>query len=111
MQAGGSKNKNRDQRSVLRMDFQCPVYIEGIPGQQTIKDLGVGGAFVACDSACKDHFTTGEVVKLDIKPPNEDATLRVQAQIVNFSDGGMHCKFAHLDRKKADVIRHLLNMP
>ena len=109
MQAPGSKNNRKDRRSVLRVDFQCPVYIEGIPGQQTIQDLGTGGAFVACDSACKDHFSTGELIKLNIKPSNEDPAIEVQAQIVNFSEGGMHCKFAHLDRQKKDVIRRLLN--
>jgi hypothetical protein len=104
------KDTSKEQRSVLRVDFQCPVYIEGIPGQQTIKDLGIGGAFVACDSSCRDNFSTGELIKLTIKPSNEDKVIRVQAQIVNFSDRGMHCKFAHLDRRTADAIRHWLNM-
>jgi hypothetical protein len=110
MQAMEPKDTSKEQRSVLRVDFQCPVYIEGIPGEQTITDLGIGGAFVACDSACMGNFSTGELIRLTIKPSNEDNVIRVQAQIVNFSDRGMHCKFAHLDRKTAGAIHHWLNM-
>ncbi len=104
------KMQGKERRLVPRVDVQWPVYIEGIPGQQTITDLGTGGAFVECDSACRDNFSTGEMIRLTIKPSNEDDMILVQAQIVNFSDRGMHCSFAHLDRRTADTIHHWLNM-
>ena len=104
-----STETNKERRSVPRVDFKCPVYIEGISGQKTITDLSTQGAFVECDTTCKRKFSSGELIRLTIKHGREDV-IQVQAQIVNFSDAGMHCMFAHLDRKTADTIHHWLGV-
>ena len=101
--------QGKERRFVPPVDVQWPVYVEGIPGQKTITDLSIVGAFVECDSACRDKFSPGELIRLTIKPSNEDDMIEVKAQIVNFSDRGMHCKFAHLDPRTACAIEYCLN--
>ena len=104
-----SAKRHQERRSVSRVDYHCPVSIEGTPGQQAITNLSVEGAFVECDDACMSEFSTGELIRLSIKPSGEKNAVMVKAQIVNFSDRGMHCRFAHLDRKTKDTIRHWLH--
>jgi hypothetical protein len=102
--------KAKERRSVRRVDVQCPAFVEGIPGQKTMTDVSIEGAFVECDSACKSRFSCGELIKLTIQPEPKKEAIQVQAQIVSFSDWGMHCKFAHLDRKTAVALRHWLTV-
>lgn len=66
----------------------------------------VGAYSCARRDVCKNKFSSGELITLTIKPGTEDDMIRVQAQIVSFSDWGMHCKFAHLDRKMTGAINH-----
>ena len=97
---------NQERRVDPRVDLQCPVYIEGIRDPKTITDLSMGGVFIECDSASRNKFRSGQLVRLTIKLPTEDEMIQVAAQVVNFSDRGLHCQFAHLDRKTEDAIRH-----
>jgi hypothetical protein len=104
-----SVETSEERRSGPRVDFQCPVYIEGVPGQKTITNLSAGGAFIQWEAASRSTFSTGELIRLTIQLAPEDDTIHVQAQIVNFSDHGMHCHFAHLDRRTAKAIDHWLH--
>jgi hypothetical protein len=110
MQAVAPKYTSKERRSVPRVNVQWPVYIEGIPGQQTITDLSIGGAFIECDSACRNKFRRGELIRLDIKLFTYDDVFQVPAQIVHISNRGMHCQFRHLDRRTVFAIYYCLNM-
>jgi len=95
---------SKEQRVDPRVDLQCPVYIEGIRDQKTITDLSIGGVFVECDSASRNKFRTGQLIRLTIKLPTEDDMIQVPAEVVSYSDRGMHCQFAPLDRRTEDAI-------
>jgi Tfp pilus assembly protein PilZ len=101
---------SKERRLDPRVDLQCPVYIDGIRDAKTITDLSIGGVFIECDSVSRNKFRIGQLITLDIKLPTENDMLPVKAQVVNYNDRGMHCKFAHLGRKTEDAIFSCFNM-
>jgi len=101
---------SKERRVVPRVDFQCPVFIEGVRGQKTITDLGMGGVFIECDGASRGRFRPGQPIKLNIKLPTEDDMTQVQVDVVNFSDRGIHCQFSHLDRRAEDALMRCFNV-
>jgi Tfp pilus assembly protein PilZ len=101
---------SEEKRVDTRVDIRCPVYIEGISDEKTITDFSIGGVFVECDAKSRNKFRIGQLILLQMKLPTEDNLVSVKAQVVNYSDQGMHCQFAHLGRKIEYAIYRFFNL-
>lgn len=99
-----------ERRFAPRVDLQCPAYIEGIREEKSVTDFSLGGFFVECDAISRNKFRIGQLITLNIKLPTEDDLIQVRAQLINYSDRGMHCRFAHLGHRTEYAIHRCFNM-
>ncbi len=99
-----------EKRTDPRVEFQCPVQIEGLHDGTTITDLSLGGAFIECPSAFGAKLRVGQTVGLNIKLPTEDEMIRVEAELVKLAGRGMHCRFINLGQKAAQAIQVAFNL-
>lgn len=99
-----------EKRTDPRVEFQCPVQIEGFRGGTTVTDLSLGGAFIECPSAFGAKLRVGQTVGLNIKLPTEDEMVRVEAEVVKLVGRGMHCRFVNLGQKTAQAIQVAFNL-
>ena len=101
---------SEERRIDPRVEFQCPVEIEGLRGEMKITDISISGVFVECQFAFRQKFRVDQSICLVIKLPTEDEMIRAQARIIGFGSRGLHCKFIHLARKSQEAIEYCFNV-
>jgi hypothetical protein len=99
-----------EKRIDPRVEFQCPVEIEGVKGEMIITDISLGGVFVECHFAFRQKFQVNQIIRLLMKLPTEQDVVAAEARIVSFSNRGMHCKFVNLSSKNEDAVRCCFNV-
>ncbi len=93
----------RDNRRYPRLEFHCPVRIQGVDGVHRITDISIGGVFV--DHKEPSTVNVGQVLELIIKIPTELEPIKLKAEAVNVRKRGIGFKFVNLSRKNQGVIR------
>jgi Tfp pilus assembly protein PilZ len=86
---------SEERRIDPRVEFRCPVEIEGFQGGQF---------------AFREKFRVDQSICLVVKLPTEDETIRAQARIMGFGSRGLHCKFIHLGRRSQEAIEYCFNV-
>jgi DNA-binding response OmpR family regulator len=92
-----------DKRQYPRLEFHCPVRIEGISGIHRITDISLGGAFVEYQTP--STFKVGEIHHLIVKVPTEYEPIKVKAQVANLQKRGIGFKYVDLSRRNQEIIR------
>lgn len=96
-----------EKRRYPRLEFHCPVKIQGFDGVHKITDIGMGGVFVEIKNA--SQVKVGQVLQLAVKFPTEYEPTKLKAQVVNVRDRGIGFKFLDLSRENQEVIRVCFN--
>jgi Tfp pilus assembly protein PilZ len=105
-----AKKLAKDRRIGPRLDFHCPVLIQGIEGEFTITDISLEGAFIECDNATQSQFKTGQMLHLLIRLPTEDNPTEIKASIANVRAHGVGCRFIGLSKISKDAIHRCFNV-
>ncbi len=92
-----------DKRLYPRLEFHCPVRIEGISGIHRITDISLGGAFVEYQTP--SAFKVGDIHHLIIKVPTEYEPVKVKAQVANLQKRGVGFKYVDLSRRNQEIVR------
>ena len=92
-----------EKRRYPRLEFHCPVKIQGVEGVHRVTDIGMGGVFVEVNSA--SHLKLGQVLQLAMKLPTEYEPTKLKVQVANVRDRGVGFKFLDLSRENQEVIR------
>ena len=96
---------NEEKRIDPRVEFQCPVEIEGFHGEMIVTDLSLGGVFIECQFAFQEEFQLNQTIYLLMALPTEEAPVGMQAKIVSFSRRGIHCKFINPGPKSHEAVQ------
>jgi len=99
----GVADVGEDKRRHLRLEFHCPVRVDGLKGLQKITDMSVGGIFV--ENAQASTFKKGQTLHLNIKLPTEYESIKVKAKVANVRDRGMGLEFVDLTQSHEQAIR------
>lgn len=93
----------RDKRRYPRLEFHCPVRIQGVDGVHRVTDISMGGVFVEH----KEPVTVnvGQILQLVIKIPTELEPIKLKAEVVNVRKRGVGFKFVDLSRRNQEVVR------
>jgi DNA-binding response OmpR family regulator len=92
-----------DQRRHPRLEFHCPVRIEGYQGVYNVTDISLGGVFVELEET--EAFDVGQVRQLTIKVPTEYEPIKLKAEVVNIRKRGVGFKYVELTPKNQEMIR------
>jgi c-di-GMP-binding flagellar brake protein YcgR len=92
-----------DGRRHPRIEFHCPVRIEGLNGVHKVTDISLGGVFVEFQEPIK--LQVGETRQLTIKVPTEYDPIKVKAEVANARHRGVGFKFVELTGKNQEMIR------
>jgi DNA-binding response OmpR family regulator len=98
---------SEDKRRYPRLEFHCPVRVEGVKGVSRVTDISMGGVFV--EHKQPSSFTIGQTIHLVMKVPTEYEPVKVRAKVVNVRDRGIGFKFVDLTRRNQEVIRFCFN--
>lgn len=100
----------KDRRKGPRLDFHCPLLIQGVVGEYTITDISLEGAFIECDNPPQSRFTAKQVLSLLIRLPTEENPTEVKALIANVREHGVGCRFIGLTKDSKDAIHRCVNV-
>lgn len=92
-----------DKRRHPRLEFHCPVRVEGLKGVQKITDMSEGGIFVENEQA--SMFMKGQTLHLNIKLPTEYESIKIKAEVANVRARGIGLKFVDLNQSHEQAIR------
>lgn len=96
-----------EKRRYPRLEFHCPVKIQGLDGVHKVTDIGMGGVFVEVKGT--GHVKVGQVLQLAVKLPNEYEPIKLKARVANVRKRGIGFKFVDLSRENQEVIRVCFN--
>lgn len=105
-----TKDVGKERRKGPRIDFHCPLLIQGVPGEYTITDISLEGAFIESDTPSQSRFTAKQVLSLLIRLPTEENPTEVKALIANVRDRGVGCRFIGLTKDARDAIHRCFNV-
>jgi MinD-like ATPase involved in chromosome partitioning or flagellar assembly len=94
-----------ERRNHPRVDFHCPVTIEGVAREQTVTDISLGGIFIECESALRDRFQQGQTINLSINFPTEDELIKATVEVAHVVERGIGCKFIGLSQRSQKAIQ------
>jgi Tfp pilus assembly protein PilZ len=100
----------KDRRIGPRLDFHCPVLIQGMEGAFTITDISLEGAFIECGNASESQFKLGQIMLLLIRLPTEDNPTEIKATVANVRTHGVGCRFLGLSKISKDAIHRCFNV-
>lgn len=92
-----------NRRQHPRLEFHCPVRVEGLKGIQKVTDMSVGGIFVENEQA--STFKKGQTLHLNIKLPTEYEPITIKAEVANVRDRGIGLKFVDLTQPHQQALR------
>jgi Tfp pilus assembly protein PilZ len=92
-----------NRRQHPRLEFHCPVRVEGLKGIQKVTDMSVGGIFVQNEQA--SVFKKGQTLHLNIKLPTEYEPITIMAKVANVRDRGIGLKFVDLTQSQQQALR------
>lgn len=92
-----------NRRQHPRLEFHCPVRVEGLKGIQKVTDMSVGGIFVQNEQA--STFKKGQTLHLNIKLPTEYEPITIKAEVANVRDRGIGLKFVDLTQSHQQALR------
>lgn len=98
---------HEEKRRYPRLEFHCPVKVQGLEGVHRVTDIGMGGVFVELNDPSR--LEMGQTLQLAIKLPTEYEPIRLKAQVVNLRNRGAGFKFVDLSRENQEVIRVCFN--
>ena len=101
---------SEERRKHPRADFYCPVTIEGVPREQTVTDISLGGVFIECESALRGRFQQGQTINLLMKPPTEDELIKARVEVAYVTERGIGCKFIGLGQRSQKAIQKCFNL-
>lgn len=100
----------KDRRKGPRLDFHCPVLIQGMEGEFIITDISLEGAFIECDNPSESQVKVGQTFLLLIRLPTEDNPTEIKASIANVRKHGIGCRFVGLTKNAKDAIHRCFNV-
>ena len=98
----------QERRRSPRLDFNCPVIINGIKGVHTITDLSMGGVFIELSAGTTLHHS--QKLHLVVKLPTENYSLHIKAQVEYQGKRGVGCQFLELAERDSEAFRHCFNV-
>jgi hypothetical protein len=105
-----ARDVGKDRRKGTRLDFHCPVLIQGLEGEYTITDISLHGAFIEYAHTPQSQFTVMQILNLLIRLPTEENPTEVKAIIANVREHGVGCRFAGLTKGAQDAIHRCFNV-
>jgi len=105
-----AKDAAKDRRKGPRLDFHCPLLIQGVEGEYTITDISLEGAFIECDTPPQSLFTVKQILNLLIRLPTEENPTEVKALIANVREHGVGCRFIGLSKASQEAIHRCFNV-
>ncbi len=99
-----------EKRGAPRVEFHCPVKIEGFKGEKRITDLSLGGLFIECENTLRRRLYEHQSLLLFMKLPTHDEALTVRARVATIGDRGIGCKFVNLNQKNKRAIKHCFDI-
>jgi len=96
-----------EKRRYPRLEFHCPVKIQGFEGVHKVTDIGIGGVFVEIRNPSR--VKVGQVLHLAMKLPTEYEPVKLKAQVANVRKRGIGFKFVDLSRENQEAIRVCFN--
>ncbi|MGB5984828.1 MAG: PilZ domain-containing protein [Desulfobacterales bacterium] len=94
-------NVEQERRHDPRLDFSCPVIINGIKGVHTLGDMSLGGVFIELNPGAAVKI--GQKIHLVIKLPTENYSIYVKSEVIFQNPKGIGCQF--LDIAENDLER------
>jgi len=80
-----------DRREFPRLDFRCPVLINGVPGVKQLADISLGGVFIDVPTAGAFHID--QELQLKLRLPTETRPTEVKAKVSYLGANGIGCMF------------------
>jgi len=103
----------KERRDNPRLDFNCPVIINGVRGVHTITDMSLGGVFIELSPG--PTVKIGQKLHLVIKLPTEKHSIHIRSKVVFQNSKGIGCHFLETTandlaslRTCFDEYRHML---
>ncbi len=97
-----------EKRRCPRLEFQCPVRIQGVKGVKRVTDIGIGGVFIEHEHP--PALEKGQSLHLIMKLPTEREPVKVKAEVVNMRDRGTGFRFVDLTPTNQEIIRFCFNL-
>ena len=105
-----SQEVSEERRIDPRVEFRCPVTIEGVPNKQSVIDISLGGTFIECESALARRFQQGQTINLLINLPTEDELIKAKVRVACVTKQGIGCEFIALGRRSQEAIEQCFNL-
>jgi hypothetical protein len=99
-----------EKRDTPRIEFHCPVKIQGVNREKRVTNLSVGGLFIECENILIHKLRIGKKLDLLIKLPTYDELLTVKVRIASVGNRGIGCNFVNLNQKSKKAIRDCFNV-
>ena len=96
-----------EKRRCPRLEFHCPVRIQGVKEVKRVTDIGIGGIFVR--SEVPPALKMGQAIYLSMKLPTEREPVKVKAKVANVRDRGIGFRFVDLTPTNQEIIRCCFN--
>ena len=97
-------------RKTPRIDFHCPVIIEGFKGEKRITDISLKGVFIQCEYTLRRRLQVGQKLALFMKFPLQGHPIHVNARVVNVTECGIGCQFIELNQSSREAIEYCFNV-
>ncbi len=101
---------SEEKRTHPRVELHCPVTIEGVPREQRVTDISLGGVFIECESALRGRFQQGQTINLLIDFPTEDELIKARVEVACVKERGIGCKFIGLGQRSREAIQKCFNL-
>ena len=100
----------KERRKEPRLDFHCPVLIQGIQGSYKMTDVSLEGAFIEYRNPPEPLSQVGQTLQLLIRLPTEDEPTAVKARVANVRKHGMGWRFVGMVRDAEEAIHRCFNV-
>jgi Tfp pilus assembly protein PilZ len=101
---------SEERRIDPRVEFHCPVTIEGVPREQRVTDISLGGVFIECGSALRGRFQQGQTIHLLLNLPTEDGLTKAKAKVTCVTEQGIGCKFIEMGKRRQEAIEQCFSL-
>ena len=90
---------DKEKRDAPRVEFHCPVKIEGFKGEKRITDISLGGLFIECENTLRRKLEYGQTLRLFMKLPTYHEMLTGKVRVASVGERGIGCKYVDLNQK------------
>ncbi len=98
----------QDRRDAPRIDLNLSVIVGGRQGQFTGSNLSSNGLFIRCLDPYS--FMILDTIVIKLKPPLEDESVTVKAEIMRITDEGIGVEFIDLAPHEDEIGQGWMNL-